>query len=157
MGGGYGQETGAVGFGHQIHPGMALHRQASATVAMDALLPPPATYAKTDEGGAPEIRRRPELARRHDHIHRLIHDRTPKSIILPNSGTGDMSGKGESGAVTEADFFLIFCKVFCLSYRHYYRRLGFLPAGDFGGCNISLDDQALPDPFVYGAEIGQFF
>ena len=35
--------------------------------------------------------------------------------------------------------------------------MGFLPAGDFGGCNISLDDQALPDPFVYGAELRQFF
>ncbi len=68
-----------------------------------------------------------------------------------------MSGKGESRAVTGAVFFLIFCKVFSSSYRNYYRRLGFHLTGHFGGCNISQDDRALPDPFVYGAELGQFF
>ena len=57
MGGGYGQETGAVGFGHQFHPGMALHRQASAALAMDALLPSPSTSAQADESGAPAILR----------------------------------------------------------------------------------------------------
>jgi len=35
--------------------------------------------------------------------------------------------------------------------------VGFFPAGDFGGCNISQDNQAKLDPFVYGAELGQFF
>jgi hypothetical protein len=51
-------------------------------------------------------------------------------------------GKGKSVFVIQANFFLFFYKVFLLSDRQYYRRLGFRLAGKFGGCDTSLDNPA---------------